>query len=160
VATTLRGEPWPLFVAGVGYELALYREVSRTPHLAGVIEIGNVDRLSPAELHHEVWPIAAGQLDAPRRDLLARMDSTTPMTSVPAILAACDQGRVAALAVRPEPLVWGRLDPIEEHGERRPGDVDLASAVIGAALHQGAEVYPASQDELPRDTVLAALPRY
>jgi ribonucleoside-diphosphate reductase alpha chain len=160
VAASLGGEPWPLFVAGVGYELSLYRDVSHYPHLAGVIDVGNPDRLSPAELHHQIWPTVAGELDAPRRDLLARINSTTPMTSLPAILAACDEGRVAALAVRPEPLLWGSLDPIEQHAERLPGDVDLASAVIGAALNQGAEVYPAARDELPRGTVLAALPRY
>jgi hypothetical protein len=161
LTSSLGGEPRPLFVAGVGYELAIYEEASHYPHLAGLIEVGNPDRLSAAELHEQVWPIAAHELDAPRRDLLARIgSSSTPLTSVPAILAACDEGRVAAVAVRPERVVWGRLDPIEQHAERSPGDVELISAVIGAAVSQGATVHPATQDELPAGAVVAALPRY
>jgi hypothetical protein len=90
-----------------------------------------------------------------------RINSTsTSLTSVPAILAACDEGRVAALAVGPECVMWGRLDPFEQHTERFPGDIDLISAVIGAALKQGAALYPAGPDELPCGTMLAALPRY
>jgi hypothetical protein len=159
--SSLGGGFRPLFVAGVGYQLSLYREVSHYPRLAGVVDVGNPDRLSPAELHRQVWPTAAYELDAPRRELIVQISSaSTPLTSVPAIFAACGEGRVAALAVRPECVVWGRLDPIEAHAERSPGDIDLASVVIGAALSQGAALYPAASDELPGGSALAALARY
>ena len=155
------GESRPLFVAGVGYELGIYREVSHYPRLAGVIDVGNPERLSPAELHDKVWPMVAGELDAPRRELLARVNSTsTSLTSVPEILAACDEGRVAGLVARPEHLMWGRLAPFEQHAERSPGDIDLVSAAIGAALHQGAVLYPAGPDDLADGAALAALRRY
>jgi hypothetical protein len=159
--SSFAGGSWPLFVAGVGYELSLYREVSHYPRLAGVIEVGNPDRLSPTELHRQVWPTAAYELDAPRRELIARINSaSTPLTSVPAILAACADGRVGALVVRPDCVVWGRLDSLESHAERSPGDIDLISVAIGAALSQGAALYPAASDELPDGAALAALPRW
>jgi hypothetical protein len=159
--SVLGHERAPLFVAGVGYELAVYREANRYPYLAGVVDTGSPERLSAAELYEQVLPHASDVFDVPRRELLERMGASSPLLdSIPAILAACQEGRVAAVLARPDRLVWGRFDPVEVHAGREPGDVDLVSATIAAALDQRAVVYPAGPGELPGDAPIAAAPRF
>ena len=161
LASVLHGETAPLLIAGVDYELAVYREANRYPHLDAVIDTGNPERLDPAQLHALVWPVAAGVLDVPRRKLLDRIDAVAERLTSPAdVLAACREGRVEALLVQPARLVWGRPDAAEVHAQRDAGDIELLSAAIGAALEQGATVYPAAPGELPDDAPLAAVPRY
>lgn len=156
----LHAESAPLLVAGVGYELAIYREANRYPHLE-IVDLGNPERLDAATLHDVTWSVAAAVLDAPRRAILGRAASSTEqLTAVATILAACREGRVAALLVRPETLLWGGVDDDLGHAEQRPGDIDLVSAMIGAALEQGADVFPLALGELPYDPPVAAVPRY
>lgn len=161
LARVLHGETAPLLIAGVDYELAVYKEANRYPHLDAVVDTGNPERLDPVELHAMVWPVAAGLLDAPRRKLLERIDAAAEsLTLLPDVLAACEEGRVAALLVEPDRLVWGQAETADGHAQREPDDIDLISAAIGAALDQGATVYPASPGELPGDAPLAAVARY
>jgi len=157
----LRDETAPLFVAGVDYELAIYREANRFPHLAGLLDIGNPERLSTDQLHERVWPAVAGVLDSPRRELLDRVEqSATPLTSTRAILTACRERRVAALLVAPNRLEWGRLDAVDGHPVHDAGDVDLVSLVIGEALDQGADLCQLAPGELKGDPAVAAVARY
>ena len=160
VRRVLHDEKAPLVVVGVDFELAVYREVNHYAHLA-TIDTGNPERLSMAELHSSAWTAAASALDALRRELVDRIRSSrTPLTAVPAILDACRAGRVAALLVQPDRLLWGRLDGADAQVERQAGDIELVSAVIGAALAQGAAIYPAWPRELPGDASVAAVARY
>jgi hypothetical protein len=157
----LREEPAPLFVAGVDYELAIYREANRFPHLAGLLDTGNPERLSTGQLHDRVWPAAASVLDSPRRALLDRVEQTpSPLTSIRAILAACRERRVAALLVAPNRLEWGQLEAADGHPVHDSDDVDLVSVVIGAALEQGADLYRLAPGELKGDPAVAAVARY
>ncbi len=161
LTTLLHDETAPLLIAGVDYELAIYREANHYPHLAAVVDTGSPERLSPAQLHTLVWPVAAELVDAPRRLLLDRLAATAdPLTSIPAILAACHEGRIAALLAEPTRLVWGRLDAVDGHASRAPRDVELVSLAIGAALDQGATVHAAALGELPRGAAIAALARH
>jgi hypothetical protein len=157
----LHDETAPLIVAGVAFELAVYREANRYPHLVATVDTGNPDQLGLDELHAKVWPTAATALDASRRQLLKRVASSRErLTSARAISAACQQGRVGALLVRPDHLSWGPADAAEEHPQRLPGDIDLVSAAIGDALAQGATIHPAWPGELPPGVTIAAVQRY
>jgi hypothetical protein len=151
----------PLLVAGVEFELAVYREANHYPYLAATIDTGNPDRLDADELHAKIWPTAADLLDAPRRQLLERVASSAEaLTSLATILTACQEGRVAALLVRPDHLSWGRADTTEEHQRRLAGDIDLVSVAIAAAVAQGATIHPAGAYELSGDISMAAVVRY
>ncbi len=79
---------------------------------------------------------------------------------MPAILGACQEGRVAALLVRPDHLSWACSDTTGDHPERLPGDIDRISAAIAAALAQGATIHPVGPCELPAGVTVAAVPRY
>jgi hypothetical protein len=156
----LHAETAPLFVAGLGFELAMYREANHYPHLAELIDIGSPERLSAGELHDRLWPVACRTLDGPRRELVNKV-SASPMvlTSMPAILAASEEGRIGSLLVRPDRLLWGRPDD-DGHPDRRPGDTELVTVAIGAALEHGATVFPAAAHEMPGDAPVAALLRH
>jgi hypothetical protein len=151
----------PLLVAGVEFELAVYREANHYPHLAATVDTGNPDQLGLDELHAKVWPTAATVLDTTRRQLLERVASSSEqLVSLAAISTACQEGRVGALFVRPDDLSWGPAGTAEEHPQRLPGDIDLVSAAISDALAQGATIYPARPGELPLGVSIAAIPRY
>jgi hypothetical protein len=148
----------PLFVVGVADELAVYRQANDYTHLAGTVDVDKPERLSLHELHDKVWPIASRTLDRLRRVLIDQADtSRTLLTAIPAILTARHHGRVAALLVQPDRLQWGTADAAEIHPDRRPGDIELVTTAIGAALRHGAAVHPAGPHELPGDTSVAAI---
>ena len=54
----------------------------------------------------------------------------------------------------------GAPDAADVHSDRRPGDVELVTASICAALQRGAAIHVAGADELPGDPPVAALLRY
>ncbi|HRX01142.1 MAG TPA: hypothetical protein P5280_16735, partial [Cyclobacteriaceae bacterium] len=51
------GESVPLILGGVEFMRGLYREVAHYPHILDKGVGGNLDLLSPQELHQRVWPI-------------------------------------------------------------------------------------------------------
>ena len=67
---------------------------------------------------------------------------------------------MAALLVAPNRLEWGQLEAADGHPVHDSDDVDLVSVVIGAALEQGADLYPLAPGELKGDPAVAALARY
>ncbi|HZD65829.1 MAG TPA: hypothetical protein VE152_07015, partial [Acidimicrobiales bacterium] len=59
VAEVLGDRGAPLVLAGVGYERAMFAEVSRYPGLLAQGIEGNPDELRPEELHRRAWAIVA-----------------------------------------------------------------------------------------------------
>jgi hypothetical protein len=162
VATVVQPAWAPLLVAGVDYELAIYRQATRFTSVE-TIAIGNTDQLSALELHDRCRPAIASLLDKPRRASLRRLvDSGARVTSLPAVLGACAESRVDTLFVRADSLAWGSADGDETdvHDQRGGDDVELHSVAIAAALRQGAKVFPAGPGELPDDAAIAASLRF
>ena len=160
LASVLHDETAPLLIAGVDYELAIYREANHYPHLGAVVDTGNPERLRPAQLHALVWPVAA-ELSTPRgRKLLDRLAATADALTL-------SGGRPRRLPTR---VGSPRSSRAHAAGAGTPGhgrghahgtrETWLVSVAIGAALEQGATVYPAAPGELPGDAPLAAVPRY
>jgi hypothetical protein len=153
----LVSETAPLIVAGVTEELDRYRTAHHYTHLAGTVALENTERLGLDELHDRLWPVAAHALDRPRRELVHRVRTSAALTSLPEILIAAREARLAALLVQPNRLLWGSPDTGEVHAERRPGDIELVTAAISAALEHFAMVFAVSPHELPADVPVTAI---
>ncbi len=159
----------PLVLAGVEYEVAIYREVSRYPVLLAEAVVGSPETYSLGELHRLASDIVRRWTDTERQQWLERFWSLygkSPKVSdeVTTILWAAYSGQVEALFVRPEAELWGIVD----HGNR---SVEFVSAGTPKALHllneaiahtfvRRGHVFPILADEFPEQTLMAAILRY
>ncbi|HEV8631066.1 MAG TPA: hypothetical protein VGV61_12170 [Thermoanaerobaculia bacterium] len=142
--------PLPLVLAGVDYERALFREVSRHPRLVaeGGVD-GNPDDLSGEELRQRAWPTVEPVLRAEEQRAAAAFQELagTPRASsdLEEVLRASVDGRVDTLFFDPRANRWGRFDAtertVEVHQRRLPGDEDLVDRAATEALFHGGRVY-------------------
>lgn len=161
IAGALNASRGPLLVAGLEHQLDVYRQASRLPGIE-TLNVGSTDALSATELWRRCVPAVTEMLDRPRRARLHELlDASERATTVDDVVDACAQSRVDALFVRPDRLLWSAAsDPGELHDTPHPGDVELHSVAIDAALRQGAAVFPAWAGELPDDAAIAASLRF
>lgn len=156
----------PIVLAGVADTVAHYRHLSRYPRLVEEAIQGSVERLTPAELHEQAWPLVEPlfkESEGNARDALLNQLNRS-VGNLPEALAAARQGRVAALFVPLGTHCWGSFDAdehsIEVHDERLPGDRDLFDvAAIETLAHRG-DVFVVDRTGVPGDGPVAALLRF
>jgi hypothetical protein len=165
----LRSGNAPLVIAGVGYLAAMFRHVTRYPHLAeGGID-GNPDELRLEELHDRAWEIVApifdqGRTDAASRYMEAASKGLNAAAEVDEVVRAAMQGRVEMLFVPVQEQRWGmfdqRSDDVVVHPEYRPGDEDLLDRAAVQTLLSSGTVFAVPPEEVPGPGPAAALLRY
>jgi hypothetical protein len=168
IVELLGREPAPLVLAGVGYVTAMYRDLSQHPDIVGDSIDGNPDRLDARELHAlalaMVEPRFAERLERVLRRYAEVAGTGRATDDLQAVLAAAEDGRVAALVVATGIRHWGRWDPetrtAEVHDARRPGDRDLLDAAAVAALGTGAAIHACPAERVPGMQGIAAILRY
>jgi hypothetical protein len=158
----------PLVLAGLDELCAIYREVNSYPKLMEDWVSGNYKEYSEDELLGRAWKVAEPHFKVGRVAAAEKYGNLigTGLTGkeVDGIVPAAFQGRVEALFVVVGRQVWGdfnRADSsVEVHEERQPGDFDLLDFAAGQAMANGASVFAVSADEMPEDSLLAAVYRY
>jgi hypothetical protein len=159
----------PLLLACVDYCAAIYRGVSRHPHLVAEPIAGNPDHTSDEQLHASAWPLLAPRLQQANAAAFARYCELagTGRTSdrLDEIVNAAQIGRVAELFTQRAGHRWGRpsqdsLAPPEVHDERQPGDVDLIDRAVVATMTQRGAVHVVDDGILELRDGLAATFRY
>lgn len=144
----------PLLLAGVDYEVALYRRASRYPHimsdrLAGdprILTLQDIARLAGEIAGTEAQHLAGAALERYREKVGASRTSTEPWQ----ILPAAAEGRVAEL--------------ILEEGAELPDPPESMQDVLNAAavltLASGGSVFVLPANRMGREAPIAALYRY
>ena len=163
----VRQRPLPLVVAAVDYELAMYREHSKHPHLVPNGVEGNPQLLSADQLRELAWKeVRPVFLEELKRDTLRYHDlQGTPRagSDLETVLPALVDGRVEVLWVDTSTQVWGRFDAgerkLETHTAREPGDEDLVDRAAWECLTHGGRVH-ALEAHTPSGGPVAALYRY
>jgi hypothetical protein len=158
----------PLVVAAVGYQIALFRDVSKYPHVLEAGVEGSPKAINPGDLHARAWQLVEPVFDRDRQAAMSRYEELagTGRTSarLEEILPASLEGRVGTLFVAAGEHRWGAFDrtngQISTSGDRRPGDRDLLEEVAAHSLLQGAEIYAMEKTEVPGGGQVAALLRY
>jgi hypothetical protein len=111
----LRSLTLPLMIAGVGYELAIFREVNTYPNLAAEQLDANCDYLSDYELHRQVWPVVqksiAGERERYIHCVYDAADKARRQTDIRDILRASHDGRVDVLWIDDRAFFYGGFDP-------------------------------------------------
>jgi len=150
----LAREVAPLIVAGVEFEIALYRKVNTYPQLTEHAVHGSPDGLSARELHERALTFVKQTFSAPLKKALEDFEeyggTRRASSSLDEILRAADEGRVADLLLR-------------EGAERRgsgPGEEDLFNlAALRTVSHRG-QAFALKASEMPGELDAAAIFRF
>ena len=144
----------PLMLAGVDYEVAIYRRVAKYPHimhdrLAGdpqILTLHDLGRLAAGIAEAESQQLAGAALERHREKAGNGRTSTEPWQ----IVAAASEGRVAEL--------------ILAEGAEMPDPPESMQDILNAAsiltLASGGKVFMLSPDRMGREAPIAALYRY
>jgi hypothetical protein len=167
IRPVLRQASWPLILAGVEYEIAIFRQMSDYAHIAGEVLYGGFDYASDRKLYLQALPIAQRFYDADRQNAFkkyrALVDRHLASDDIEEILPAAHESKIDTLFVDRSAEIFGRFDPakktIDIVSERDPA-LDLVElATIQTIRHMGT-LYAARRDELPSAVPMCAIFRY
>jgi hypothetical protein len=165
----LREESSPLVLAGVGYYLPLYSEVSRLPNLLESGVEGNFEDAAPEEIHARVWPLIREHFrrreDESIGEYRAAVSRGLASDNLSMTARMTVQGRVRRLLLAEGAHVWGRLD--RESGridpassQQGPQDDDILDDLAEGVLVRGGEVLVLPPERLPVPGPVAAVLRW
>ena len=147
IHTMLKDQAAPLVLAGVEYEVALYRTVNTLRSLMEDAVHGSLDSLK-GKVHERALQIVQQHYPEALRNALSQLErhggSARVSFDPEQILQAANDGRVAHLFLR-------------EDGTREEGAINAAA--IQSVLHDG-QVFVLSPDQMPDHAAVAAVMRY
>jgi len=163
----LRNREAPVVLAGVDYELALYRRVSNYPRLAPDGAHGSPEGVPNAELRRRAEQAAEAFFAEPLEQALRAYEKLGPerrSSDWREVVKAAYNGRVAHLFLTPDAKEMGFFDrssqTVEQHDPPRPGDEDLVNAAAVETLLHGGFVDILPPEKAPGGARVAALLRY
>lgn len=158
----------PLLLVGLPENLAIFRSVSRNPHLLEASIDVNPDSLSIEELRERAWRKVepyyldrlAGLVDR-YKEAYAHEKGDSDVAKV---ARSSVQGRVDTLLIDADRKVPGRMDPetggIDFEDLSHPEIDDLLDDIAQQVLRSGREVVVVPSERMPTDTGLAAIYRF
>lgn len=158
----------PIVLAAVDYEMAIYRQVTRSPHVLDEGIAGNPQAIEAGELQRRGWEIVAPHFQRARARALERYGDLSATgrtgTDLAEVLNAAHDGRVETLFVALGVRRWGRYDrearSVALVEERGPGVEDLLDLAAAQSFAQGADVHAGPAEGVPSGGPLAAIYRY
>ncbi len=164
----LKNEKGPLILAGVGYLLSIYREVSDYPLILTESIEGSPDRLSADSLHGRAIPIIEPLFEKDLAEAVKKYEELvgTGQTSndLEEIVIVAHEGRIGTLFVATDFQRWGAFDPdvrkVRLDGESEIKNQDLLDLAALKTLSSGGVVYAKKADELPGGAPVSAILRY
>lgn len=160
----------PMVLAGVAYVRGMYHSISHYPHLVDEGIDGNPNYVPAAVLHQQAWDLVAPRFleaqatAAAAYQQLRGNDSERASDAIEFVAPASSYGRVEILFVDRHRQQWGTIEyetgAVEVHDRRQAGDVDLLDLATVHTLTNAGTVYAVEPEEMPTDTVVAAVFRY
>lgn len=167
VNESLRGKSEPVVLAGVEYEITLYRSSSKYPHLAAESVEGAPNSLKAGEMH-------ARAIDAILRCYEKKVDEALgeynhkvgggASNRLKEVVTAAHEGRVLTLLVSDSLETTGKFDEatytVKGRETGTSEDEDLVNdAVVQTILHAG-KVYTVPNGKMPNGAPMAAIYRF
>ena len=158
---------WPLILAGVEYELAIFRELSNYPRIADEMLYGGFDYVEDHTLYTQALQLSQKYYDMERcralEKYIAQADTSLASGDIEKIVIAAHQGRIDTLFADYRAETFGRYYPerdcIEIVSQRDP-TLDLVELGIAQTIQHNGTVYAATSSELPTAGPLCAIFRY
>jgi len=159
----LRGQTGPLVLAGVEYEMAIYRRVnSYKPTLEKVVR-GSPDGMTDRALHERAMDVVMSTFSEPLQkvvtDLRERAGTTRSSTDPRTIVQAAFQGRVLDLVIAEHADyrgVWNEETQNVEDG----GDEELLNAAALQTIRHGGHAFVLDEPDMPVKAAAAAVFRF
>jgi hypothetical protein len=164
VNTVLRDHTAPLVLAGVEYELAIYRRVNTYRPLLEKAVKGSPDGLPSRTLHERAMEIVMQTFSEPLQKSLADFqnyrDTMRVSTDAPAVIKAAWQSRVLELFISEKAEqrgMWNEQTQDIESGDR--GE-DLLNAAALQTVRHGGRAFVLNASEMPVPAEVAAVLRF
>lgn len=165
VSDLLKNEGAPLVIAGVDYEIALFRRENTYPNLAENAVHGAPDGLKGGELHKRALEAVQPHFEAPLKHVLARFEQQAggerASSTVKEIVKAAFDGRVSDLVLAEGAQYMGNFDEAT-HRVKKAAAVEedlLNAAAVQTILHSG-QVFVVPANKVPHGAPAIALLRY
>ena len=167
--SVLRDEKGPLIVAATDREAALFRSLSRYPHVAAEVLGPDLGQMSLREIHVRAWPIVERLVAEKEAEVLERYDRLVSraraLDDVRAIAKFALAGRVRDLLLDRSTNLWGRFDretgDVALFAERTDDGVeDVLDDVAEAVLLRGGDVWSIDGKRMPTKSPVAATLRW
>ncbi len=158
----LRGKTEPLVLAGVDYELSLYKRVNSYPHLSEESVHGAPNGLKAGEMHSRAIEALAKDYEKRLDKVLAEYDHKVgggASNRLKDVVKAAHDGRVLHLMISDSLAPTGAFDEATDQAIGA-GDQDLVNdAAVQTILHAGS-VFVAPNKKMPNGSPAAAVFRY
>jgi len=160
----LRKQSGPLVLAGVDYELAIYRRInSYRPTLENVVS-GSPDGIPDRTLHERAMKVVTSAFSEPLQNAITEIrehagtphSSTDPRTIVQAVF----QGRVSDLLIAANAVFWGAWNPHTQEVETHTRVEELLNAAALETVGSGGRAFVLNESDMPIKTAAAAFFRY
>lgn len=158
----------PMFFVGVDYLFPLYQEANSYPTLLENSVHTNPDELSPQVIHQKTWPLAQAHFQQTSQQSKRRyqelVGSDNIANRLTDILNAAHDGQIDTLFVASGHHRWGIYDA-ESRGftEKDGADPDsdsLLNLAVVYTLNCGGQVFVMDVEDMPSNTLAAAILRY
>ncbi|MGA1875362.1 MAG: hypothetical protein ACMUIA_07130 [bacterium] len=166
--TVLRDENAPLVLAGLDYQISMYREANSYPYIMDEGITANPEGMSTEEIHQQAWSIMRPYFQKKQQDAVLRYRklSGTGLTShsLDEIVKSSFHDRIDTLFITSGIQKWGRYDPVSDeviiHREMEVGDEDLLDLASVQALLHGGIIYMPEAENMPDGYPVAAVFRF
>jgi hypothetical protein len=164
----LNKENAPLLLAGVEYEIPIYRSVCDYHNVWNEALTGNYEHHAASALHEEAKEVMAPYFNERKnkaKELFANKIATALTASMPEmVIPASYYGKVSHLFVRKGAHVWGTFDEMKNeliiHQQEESNSEDLIDNAVEKTFLNGGEVFLVDAEEMPSDGEIAAVFRY
>lgn len=164
----LNKENAPLLLAGVEYEIPIYKSVTDYKNIWEQALTGSREHQDTKTLYKDAREAMQPYFEQRLNKALDRYGnrSATELTSsvVDDVVPAAHYGRISHLFVCKGCHVWGRFDEMNNeltiHDSQQEESEDLLDHAVVKTLATGGEVYLLDREKMPADSTVAALMRY
>ena len=164
----LKDDRSPLVLAGVEYELAIYRKINSYPHLAADAVQGAPDGLKGGELRKRALEAARsyfeGDLNKALDQFHEQSGSARASRTMKDIVECAYDGRVAHLLIAENARYMGHFDErtrvSHSHQRPLPDDEDLLNAAAIQTILHGGQVFVLPASKVPDGAPAVAVLRY
>lgn len=158
----------PLVLAGVDYEVAIYKKINSYPRLAEDAVQGAPDGLKGGELHKRALEAVQSYFESDLKKALTlfeeQMGGDRATKTVKDIVRGAYEGRVLYLLIAENAEYSGNFDEathnVQGHKHPMPGDEDLLNAAGLQTILHGGHVFVVPASKVPDGAPAVAVLRY
>ncbi len=164
VRSILRDQDTPLVLAGVDYEVAIYRSVNTYPHVLAQAVHGAPDGITERDLQERAWELAGRAAPEPFRKAMEEAEVHRELgrvaTDAHQVIRAAFEGRVADLFVSGAAERRGSWDGDNFEPRIGEGGDDLLNLAAVETIRHGGRAFELDAAAMPVRSEIAAVLRF